>query len=45
MFLGLQDPDPLARGMDTDPSLSHKGVDLTEIKEILTQNFGKKLNF
>ncbi len=31
MFLGLPDPDPLARGMDPDPSLFHKGVDLTAI--------------
>ncbi len=35
MFLGLPDPDPLVRGMnpdpDPDPSLSHKGVQRTEI--------------
>jgi hypothetical protein len=31
MFLGLPDPDPLVRGMDPDPSFSHKGVERTEI--------------
>jgi hypothetical protein len=27
----LSHPDPLVRCMDPDPSLSHKGVELTEI--------------
>ncbi len=33
MFLGLPDPDSLVRGMapDPDPSLSHKGLERTEI--------------
>jgi hypothetical protein len=31
MSLGLADPDPLVIGMDPDPSLSHKGVERTEI--------------
>jgi len=31
MFLGLQDPDPLARGMDPDPALD-PGQDPSIIK-------------
>jgi hypothetical protein len=31
MFLGLPDPDPLARGMDPDPC-NQKGVERTEIE-------------
>jgi hypothetical protein len=29
MLLGLQDPDPLVRGMDQDPYLSHNGAERT----------------
>jgi hypothetical protein len=54
MFFGLSDLNPLVRGMDPapdlDPSLSHKGVQQTEIpvmltNKILTQNFSKILKF
>jgi hypothetical protein len=31
MFLGLPDPDPLVRGADPDPSLSHKCIERAEI--------------
>jgi hypothetical protein len=46
-FLGLPNLDPSVRGTDPDqnPSLSHKGVERTEIllqNKILTHNFSKK---
>jgi hypothetical protein len=37
MFMGLQDPDPLVRGTDPDPSLFR--IMLAKYGRILTQNF------
>ncbi len=49
IFLGLQDPDPLVRGTDPDPSLLLikvlSGLKYCLQNKILTQNFSKKLNF
>jgi hypothetical protein len=47
MFLGLRDPDPLARGTDPDsapdPDPSFPEIMLAEL--IVTPNFSKKLSF
>jgi hypothetical protein len=44
MLTGLPDLDPLVRGTDPDPSLSHKGVKRTEIR--LAKKFlAKKIIF
>jgi hypothetical protein len=46
MFLGLQDPDPVVRGIGMDPipdpSLSHKGVERTEIM-LVKIKFSRKI--